>query len=448
MARFDIDIDAGGNKLRNLAQGILADDATTLAQVKALIQGTMKGGYNATTNVPALHGPGMVTIEANDKYNVQVGGSFYTTTLAPGDVLMALVNNPTTEAEWMIVEMNIVDSDDVTEGSTNLYMTPAEKADLHTHLNKAQLDLITNAGSGSIITNAERLQLHDKNKDTILDEGGANEVSAATILTHINDSTIHRVIDDAVASLTTLYSGTKIESLITSAISANSKTYVFETTAVANASLTAGTLRLGDGVIILNRAAPGAMPEFRIVRDAGDGSWANAKYHWVIYYSHMEAGKNQNDSPTLNNSFVNGTPQRLKTRTGGVGVLFALNWSGAVNAGVHELTNLDPRPSSISGDIDSRYRFAGNVSFSCNNSSSDFQFPVWQKIGAAADQYEVGGPIHHGNTDIVTVPFERVISSRTNRKHGIGVRRLNGGANLTVHTAFYSIVKYSDRKYI
>ena len=44
---------------------------------------------------------------------------------------------------------------------------------------------------------------HDQNSDTILDSGGANEVSAATLKAHVEDSTKHAVIDDTAGATDT-----------------------------------------------------------------------------------------------------------------------------------------------------------------------------------------------------------------------------------------------------
>jgi hypothetical protein len=67
-----------------------------------------KGGYDAGTNTPDLDtAPSGVQI--GDTYTVTVAGTFFTTDVQVGDVLIAEADSATTEAEWTIVNKNIPD---------------------------------------------------------------------------------------------------------------------------------------------------------------------------------------------------------------------------------------------------------------------------------------------------------------------------------------------------
>lgn len=65
---------------------------------------------------------------------------------------------------------------------------------------------------------------HQQNTDTMLNSGGANQVTAAQLKAHMLDTSIHwlkeDILDDSNPSLGTTYTSTKIESLITSVLNA------------------------------------------------------------------------------------------------------------------------------------------------------------------------------------------------------------------------------------
>ena len=65
-----------------------------------------RGGYNATTNVPNLDSsPSGITI--GDMYTTTVAGTFYSTELEIGDVLIAEVDDPSASSDWTIVQQNL-----------------------------------------------------------------------------------------------------------------------------------------------------------------------------------------------------------------------------------------------------------------------------------------------------------------------------------------------------
>lgn len=92
-----------------------SDSATkvpTQQSVKAYVDSvvssslTYKGAYNASTNSPDLDtSPSGVLV--GDTYTVTVAGTFFTTAVEVGDVLIAEVDSASAEADWTIVQNNI-----------------------------------------------------------------------------------------------------------------------------------------------------------------------------------------------------------------------------------------------------------------------------------------------------------------------------------------------------
>ena len=85
----------------------------TQQSVKAYVDGRVassveyKGGYNATTNTPDLETGTGITI--GDMYTVTAAGTFYVggPELEVGDVLISEANDPTTVAEWTVVNKDL-----------------------------------------------------------------------------------------------------------------------------------------------------------------------------------------------------------------------------------------------------------------------------------------------------------------------------------------------------
>ena len=67
----------GNNKITGLATGTNSADATTLAQVQALVAGVgvFQGAYNASTNSPALSGASNIELTTGDYFVVSVDGT-------------------------------------------------------------------------------------------------------------------------------------------------------------------------------------------------------------------------------------------------------------------------------------------------------------------------------------------------------------------------------------
>lgn len=85
----------GSQKLTNVASGTAATDGVNLGQVETLVAGQslFKGAYDATNEPgsPAISGASNIANSVGDFYAVTVGGSFFTFTLEPGDLIF--INN-------------------------------------------------------------------------------------------------------------------------------------------------------------------------------------------------------------------------------------------------------------------------------------------------------------------------------------------------------------------
>lgn len=83
----------------------------------------LKGNYDASTNTPNLDSTPIAGIQKGDVYRVSVPGTFFTIDVQSGDHLIANQDTPTLESHWNILNSNIINTDDVPEGPTNLYYT-------------------------------------------------------------------------------------------------------------------------------------------------------------------------------------------------------------------------------------------------------------------------------------------------------------------------------------
>lgn len=89
-------VNMGNNAVLNVKTATASTDGVNLGQVQALVAGVgvFQGGYNATTNVPALTGASNVALTTGDFYVVTTDGSFFTETLEVGDLIFANTTIP------------------------------------------------------------------------------------------------------------------------------------------------------------------------------------------------------------------------------------------------------------------------------------------------------------------------------------------------------------------
>lgn len=72
------------------------------------------GGYNAATNAPDLESPAAGAVKKGYTYTVTNAGNFYSEGVQVGDMLIAETDDPSTLADWTVVNKNIPDIVDAT----------------------------------------------------------------------------------------------------------------------------------------------------------------------------------------------------------------------------------------------------------------------------------------------------------------------------------------------
>ena len=106
---FASPLDMNNNKLTEVATGTLGTDGVNLAQVEALVAGlgSFQGGYNASTNSPALSGASNVAVGNGDFYVVTTAGTLFTKALEVGDFIFAntdiAANSSPSESDYIFV---------------------------------------------------------------------------------------------------------------------------------------------------------------------------------------------------------------------------------------------------------------------------------------------------------------------------------------------------------
>ena len=112
---YNADTDVSGNTWVLDEDDMVSNSATkvpTQQSVKAYVDAsvvssvTYEGGYNAATNTPDLDTTPSGVLKG-DMYTVTADGTFFTTGVEIGDVLISEADNATTEAEWTIVNKNL-----------------------------------------------------------------------------------------------------------------------------------------------------------------------------------------------------------------------------------------------------------------------------------------------------------------------------------------------------
>lgn len=94
----------------NTTKKLQYDDESTIQDIANLndVSGLLdfKGGYNATTNTPAINGG--AGVKKGDYYVVTVAGVFLGTQLEVGDSLFANIDGPTLITDWTLIQTNVV----------------------------------------------------------------------------------------------------------------------------------------------------------------------------------------------------------------------------------------------------------------------------------------------------------------------------------------------------
>lgn len=114
----------GTTSLTLPTSGTLANQAYVDAAVVGLLD--YKGGYNASTNTPDLDTSPSGVLKG-DTYTVTAAGTFFTTAVQIGDVLIAEAADAAAEGDWTIVQRNETDTlatTDTAQTFTNKRVTP------------------------------------------------------------------------------------------------------------------------------------------------------------------------------------------------------------------------------------------------------------------------------------------------------------------------------------
>lgn len=123
------DISLGSNKITNLANGTASNDAVNLGQLQSAVAGVglFKGGYNASTNSPAIAGASNIALDQGDFYVVTTDGTITfsdtTVTVEVGDLIFAngaisANSNPASTAYTIVIADQNIAGSGATDGAT------------------------------------------------------------------------------------------------------------------------------------------------------------------------------------------------------------------------------------------------------------------------------------------------------------------------------------------
>jgi hypothetical protein len=107
------DVDLNSNKLINVTDPTLPQDAATKAYVDSAVVGglTYKGAYDAATNTPDLDSATNIAILTGDTYTVTTDGLFFTEQVRIGDFLIAeedmAASGGSALSKWTVVQSNV-----------------------------------------------------------------------------------------------------------------------------------------------------------------------------------------------------------------------------------------------------------------------------------------------------------------------------------------------------
>lgn len=125
----EADVDFGGNKLLDVATGTAGTDGVNLAQVQSLVAGVgvFQGGYNASTNSPAIAGASNIAADTGDYYVVTTDGTIAfngsSVAVEVGDLIFAnaavpATSNPAATAYTIVIQDANIAGAGSTDGGT------------------------------------------------------------------------------------------------------------------------------------------------------------------------------------------------------------------------------------------------------------------------------------------------------------------------------------------
>jgi hypothetical protein len=262
------DLSIGSNKLTAVATGTVGTDGVNLAQVQAIAAGVgvFQGGYNATTNVPALTGASNVALVQGDFYVVTVDGSFFTETVEVGDLIfangtIAAGSSPALSAYTVVISDANIAGVGATDGATEKGVAGFSSA---TFAGTASGFITVKAGG---ISNAQLAETYNTiiGTDTDLNTSAVDVVDQINVTDGVITSMSKRTLPNAatgsvgvteIATQAEVDAGTDTFRYVTPAtlashINADSYTATFPATTAASTSIAAATHGLGTGPLIV-----------------------------------------------------------------------------------------------------------------------------------------------------------------------------------------------------
>ena len=262
------DLSIGSNKLTAVATGTVGTDGVNLAQVQAIAAGVgvFQGGYNATTNVPALTGASNVALVQGDFYVVTVDGSFFTETVEVGDLIfangtIAAGSSPALSAYTVVISDANIAGVGATDGATEKGVAGFSNATFAGTAN----GFITVKAAG--ISNDQLAETYNTiiGTDTDLNTSAVDVVDQINVTDGVITSMSKRTLPNAatgsvgvteIATQAEVDAGTDTFRYVTPAtlashINADSYTATFPATTAASTSIAAATHGLGTGPLIV-----------------------------------------------------------------------------------------------------------------------------------------------------------------------------------------------------
>ena len=185
-------VSLGSNKIINLADGTNANDAVNYGQLQAAVGGVglFQGGYNASTNSPALTGASNVALNQGDFYVVTTGGSFFSDTLEVGDLIfansaIAANSNPASTAYTVVIADQNIAGAGASDGATEKVVAGFDSANFDVSSNgwvqiKANSIVLDDQTTGTYVTSVEADT--DNNRLGIeVDTSGASDAKTETV---------------------------------------------------------------------------------------------------------------------------------------------------------------------------------------------------------------------------------------------------------------------------
>jgi hypothetical protein len=190
------DISLGSNKITNLADGTGSNDAVNLGQLQSAVAGVglFKGGYNASTNSPAIAGASNIALDQGDFYVVTTDGTITfsdtTVTVEVGDLIFAngtisANSNPASTAYTIVIADQNIAGSGANDGATEKGVAGFYNGDFSVTANGfvtiSNVDLGTQTTGNYVATIEEG--------DGIDVTGSGSEGAAVTVTLDLNELT-------------------------------------------------------------------------------------------------------------------------------------------------------------------------------------------------------------------------------------------------------------------